>query len=495
MNIERAQPMLLLLGGLLLVATGCQVPLTDSGQYLACTPDLECREGYECRLVDEQYACVPSDSNVGTELDAGGMDTEDTTTDVSEDGSTDDVTEEDTNGGDTLSCPQDCDADGLVCNDATGECVACVVDGDCGDAVCFESPNGAAENACVECRSDEQCGAESFCDLGNEPAEAKCVPKDAKWFLERLAQEYRRTACEATFSDECAPTLTTFFVANRAPSKSECLEYGVDYFTEQSDLYVEMSRAANSGKYEPSWFDLDVAEQCLTDIAAELGEATCTSTFDNLPEACKSAIRGTVDSGPCFNQFMCPEGGYCDLATDSVCGGTCKPAAFPEEGQACSVDDPCDPTKDLVCVRYDNTRECVEKHSQATDESCAGAAGAQACGPGLICQRFGQPLELECKEYHLVGPDESCSSDLDLCEPGLSCAGASGDPICVPIPTSGDACDAMIECGLGSYCNGTDCVAELGLNEICSGGGLCEPGLVCSSSGRCVQQDDLDPPC
>jgi hypothetical protein len=487
--------MLLLLGGLLLVATGCQVPLTDSGQYLACTPDLECREGYECRLVDEQYACVPSDSNVGTELDAGGMDTEDTTTDVSDDGSTEDVTDEDTNQGDASPCSQDCDAQGLVCDDSTGKCVACLVDRDCGDGVCFESPNGAADNACVECRSDEQCGSESFCDLG----QAQCVPKDAKWFLERLAEEYRRTACEATFSDQCAPTLTTFFVANRAPSKSECLEYGVDYFTEQSELYVEMLGAAKSGEYEASWFDLDAAGQCLAEIADQLGEATCTSTFDNLPEACKLAIRGTEDSGPCFNQFMCPEGGYCDFATDSVCGGTCSPAEFPEEGQACSVDDPCDPTKDLVCVRReDDATRCFEKYSQDTDGTCAGASegqAGQACRPGLDCQPVNDFGDAECKPYVLVGQNESCSSDSELCEPGLYCAGGAGASICVPIPTSDDVCDDMIECALGSYCNGTKCVPELGLNENCSGGGLCEPGLVCSSSGRCVQQDELDPPC
>ena len=81
---------LVLLG---LTAVGCDIPLSESGQYFACD-DGECREDYECRLVEGDKACVPINSDVGEPLDAGDMDTSsDTAQDVEEDTAVDSATD------------------------------------------------------------------------------------------------------------------------------------------------------------------------------------------------------------------------------------------------------------------------------------------------------------------------------------------------------------------------------------------------------------------
>ncbi len=68
------------------------------------------------------------------------------------------------------TCTDECPGQSLVCNDATGQCVECMVDDDC-----IGNPSGdrcdTETNICVECLSDDDCDDCEFCDLDTNSCE------------------------------------------------------------------------------------------------------------------------------------------------------------------------------------------------------------------------------------------------------------------------------------------------------------------------------------
>lgn len=101
---------------------------------------------------------------------------------------------------------------GDVCDEASGSCVACLGDGDCGDDVCLVDAADSANNECVGCVDSEDCsGALGTCDEENhecvgclmdsdcdDPAMAKCDTG-----TNTCVECDSSTQCEGTGENEC----------------------------------------------------------------------------------------------------------------------------------------------------------------------------------------------------------------------------------------------------------------------------------------------------
>ncbi|MGM0558206.1 MAG: hypothetical protein ACQEVA_17610 [Myxococcota bacterium] len=464
--------------------SGCEVPLTDDGQYLACTPSLECRNGYECRLVENKHACVPTDSAVGASLDAGGMDAEeDVEEDIEEDTEPGD-TQGDTNDADTTdssddasACPDGC-PDDLLCDEESGSCVECIDNEHCAEGIC-------SENACVECTAEGGCTEEQTCVIPtDEPASAQCMTGGS--FLEWVQEASQVSACEAAFSTECTPTEFIRFHAGLAPDLQSCLNHDPDHFVADNYFYQRLDEAWNSGQTQ---FNGEAAAECMQAVGENLGADSCRTMYDKIPQVCFSVLRPPADrSGQeCINMFNCPDGEVCKYTNDTC--GTCSDDTV-QSGQPCNSPSDCDISKGLICG---SEGTCVEWYSKTSNESCF---EQEECAVGYTCY-FGSSGS-SCTPVEAKQEREPCDYELEVCEGGTAC---SGDPsICKEVlPIDGDCSDGA-ECALGLFCNFDtgkckEHVSPGGPCDISVNGDQCGPGHFCDTPdnenmGTCTPYDE-----
>jgi len=166
------------------------------------------------------------------------------------------------------------------------------------------------------------------------------------------------------------------------------------------------------------------------------------------------------------------------------------------DGGACvSAGDPCTAPR-LVCDANAEANGACSCEGDATCDDGLYCNGMETCGPDGSCQSSGNPCE----------PFEVCNETLDRCEcdgnddcpeDGIFCNGeeicvagecmSAGDPCAVPTPVcieevAACLCGTDADCSDDIFCNG---------EETCNERGICEfVRPPCKSSAHCVEQDD-----
>jgi hypothetical protein len=268
----------------------------------------------------------PSDNN---DNNGDGDDAGDTMMSDAEDGGEDVVdTGGDTEGDaedvetDVSACAEACTGETPYCDEASGECVACLGDDDCSAGVCTES------GACVACEENGDCASGEVCYLD--------------------ADDAGNNACVTCVEGEgCAPD-TVCVVDEGDPSANVCAECGGD-----GDCDGVCDEGGDS---DPS---NNVCVGCLEDADCTDATASTCNTSTNTCEACATNddCTGIAD------------GEVCDTSGAS---GVCVECLVGEEG-ACSSGE-CDP----------DTNECVSR-TTGTKMACEQCSADDECAPYHHC--------------------------------------------------------------------------------------------------------------
>lgn len=190
--------------------------------------------------------------------------------------------------------------------------------------------------------------------------------------------------------------------------------------------------------------------------------------------ACSVALRtvcGAVEGEPCGDSLECAPGLVCDGYTSGApfagCRThtrTCRPVERGTLGGPCQRDGcASDGGEPLICV------------SDVCRRASAGAPAAT-----------GEP----CGVWRTIGSDEAFFA---RCAPGLACADATSEPVCVTPTGAGESCDGLHDvCAAGSRCVAGACVAypEPGVGAPCDAYpvGDCGAGMACEHE-TCVTAD------
>ncbi len=243
--------------------------------------------------------------------------------------SAEDADEDGSGEVDAGPCGGDCAAPTPVCEESSGECVACVGDDDCTDGVCADDNTCVAclgdgdcdegvcdtdANACVECVDDAQCDGETpACDVDNNEC-VQCVEhaQCAEVGASACGDDNTCQACAA--SEECGHLDDT-------PATNNCTNTPV----------------ATLGTCEP----------CKADSECEPDHRCVPMEFDGQ----------ALDDGFCLQQASSgcerPYGGgivsresLSGAAADSYCGiaeslTSCAAVLDLKDGESCSSDDQC----------------------------------------------------------------------------------------------------------------------------------------------------------
>jgi hypothetical protein len=192
-----------------------------------------------------------------------------------------------------------------------------------------------------------------------------------------------------------------------------------------------------------------VDQNALAACVAAYGAAATACTITSVYAACKGVFVGTQTEGqPCggaskFGAVECkPVNGSAAChwehgTSDPTTTGTCVDIPRGRSGDECS----------MTCLKEDT---CIV-------DMIGGSA----------------PFPVACFE-----------------EDGLYCSVAANPPVCKPIVRLGDACTWDIDpCGSDNYCGWTanTCQPASKLGESCADS-ACAKGLVCETSGKCVEQ-------
>lgn len=276
--------------------------------------------------------------------------------------------------------------------------------------------------------------------------------------IEDLPAKLAESYCAA--QKQCAPFFFQIFFADR-----DCTATATEQFREAS--FNQLQSAVDAGKVE---YDGKLAQQCLTEIS----EGSCSVLDNNMPDTCRRALTGTVETGgDCDIDGECSGLSRCEI-TGGACPGKCQPRA--NAGVACTKDGDC--ALGLTCAAV--TGRCAAPAAEGAP--CEGGSAVD-CAAGLICigNDDDQKREGVCKTGQNVltkKVGEAC--DLQQgpwCETGLSCAVDSFENLmltttCHAPAASGGDCALGIpsECPTGEYCPLS--ALDLGLGKLKA---KCEP--------------------
>lgn len=264
------------------------------------------------------------------------------------------------------------------------------------------------------------------------------------------------------------------------------------------DDFASLSQAVADGRAK---YDGTKIQACASAIEA-LGCA-----IDQAPEACVSALDGTVAVGDdCTRDYECKGSDtYCKVG--SSCPGTC--AQRESAGAGCSDDDHC--AVGLKCT----LGKCAAPATAG--QACGGSAGTE-CAMGLLCSggddgEVGTCLDVDTAFSAKEGED--CFTNAKFCELELRCTVEGYDPVaqaviakCRKPVAAGAACNPGFPdpCPTGQYCSrpsatsfdGT-CSASPTAGQPCASDlsnepAICAPGLACDG-GTCRALQNLGGPC
>jgi len=244
-----------------------------------------------------------------------------------------------------------------------------------------------------------------------------------------------------------------------------CLEiYAGVYESMQANIQRFIDRGTVS-------FDAARAPGCYD----ELAQTHC----EELLPACTAMFVGQVPAGSaCSDSLECVSGGYCNrqLGCPGVCEDRLPPGAPCDYG-TCAVGESCSP-------------EGVCELPQPNGEPCAAFANCLSnyCDNDSVCAEA--PVNFATAE------GQPCEWPYE-CQPNLYCDLDLAEPVCVPAPELGEACNAgsvAIVCASGAYC-GVDGVCL----ERIPVGGRCEKPDECATfvcdAGVCQEHSLFGEPC
>jgi cysteine-rich repeat protein len=328
---------------------------------------------------------------------------------------------------------------GQVCHPDDGVCVGCVDDDDCEDAefctetLCKPDVCEAGTAACADAATRKVCAAN-----GSVWSEAKC-PEGQTCLGGACAQQVCTPGVKACAEGEnglatCNDSGTAWNLADACPSGSTCKEAVC-----QSHVCTPSSQKCNAAG------GLDT---CAAD-GLSLASGPCPATRDGKAQSC--VVKDGVDV--CAAQ-VCPAGtSYCDQGKAMACAGDGMSSNLVAD---CSQPGP--DGKPRVCLNGG----CVAAACKAGDKLCADAATLATCkssGDGW--------------DKTACGANQGCDAGACLsliCAPGVaSCAGQKAE-LC---NGSGTAKALVEDCGTKKVCQSGACKAK-----------VCTPGMVQCQGGQ-----------
>jgi len=282
----------------------------------------------------------------------------------------------------------------------------------------------------------------SFCALFTACGGSSEFTTGGSVAIEELPTELGRALCQA--QEDCAPFFYSIAFANL-----DCTALLSQRLEEASLSQIQAAVAAKTVTY-----DATLARSCVSAVST----GACGVLDNQLPDACRQALTGTVASGgACDIDAQCAGSSRCQV-DGNTCPGTCAPLA--SAGVACEKDGDC--AFGLICSKA--TTHCTKP--AALGESCQGGSATQ-CAAGLLC--IGNDDEQmsagKCSTTAatlIKKEGERC--DLQQgpwCTTGLSCVVESYSlqeqtlsASCHPIAAAGGECGLGIpgDCPAGQYC-------------------------------------------
>jgi hypothetical protein len=450
-------------------------------------------------------ACGDSGTTTEPAPDTVVADTIDTTGDVTQSDSTDDV------AGDTTD--QD-----VVKPEGRDLCAPCVANVQCAgapDAVCVDfGKDGAFCGA--KCAVDKDCADGYGCADAKDVTGAavkQCVPKDG-------------AVCKCSEAAIAAGWDTTCFAAdaqgvNKCTGTRKCEAAGLTACSAKAPTAEICDGLDNDCNAATDDVSCDDSNQCTEDSCAG-------------KDGCKNAVKtGTcnADDSLCTNGDYCTKAAKCEPGptlecndknpcTDDICDPakgcvfTNNTASCDADGDACTVADTC---KDGACVKGEvKTCEtgdpCLSGSCDKTSGDCLTAARPDGtpCDDASACTMKDVCLAADATSStcggELIDCDDKDACSADSCDPLLGCKHANLDgPVC----DDGDACTEQDACKVGK-CSGTAvdsatvcddkdpctvdaCVPSKGCvhdpagadGVACDDGNPCTPGDKCTS-GTCI---------
>lgn len=270
------------------------------------------------------------------------------------------------------------------------------------------------------------------------------------------------TACGTTEDEPSAVPLSQVpakYAAALCDAYAACVGPLLDVYTPGEDCTVRtadviedefraVERAVEAGRIE---YDGTKLQACLDEIQ----QRSCETLLEREPEACRDALRGTIEQGgDCSLSEECEGSQFCSF--EQQCPGKCMPLQL--SGGACQSDGQCD--SGLVCSEA--TERCVEPAGPG--DRCGG--DEPECAPGYFCKGANEEQNTSgnCRTYEDVfaaGTGAACDILAnDWCEPGLSCAlqSISADftleATCVAKVSNGAACRVAVpdQCPADEFC-------------------------------------------
>ncbi|QED31086.1 hypothetical protein FRD00_03645 [Persicimonas caeni] len=277
---------------------------------------------------------------------------------------------------DSGPCGQTCAHPTPVCDEASGECVACLRDGDCTIGICSPS------NECVDCYEDGQCHS-AVCDVGA----GKCVECLSDGHCDAPG------AAKCSASNECVP----------CDDDSQCAS-------------VDGAGVCAGG----------TCVECTVDDETACGEYSC----DPATNTCTQTERGTVGTcgkckadSECVANHACIEmnfdgtalpDGYCLKTVSSGCS---RPYGAVVITRASVSGAP----EDSYCGIVESMTTCEAVVDLVQDTSCASNADCGVSGQDDgRCEQVGT-LTDRCSYACSLGAQ---------CPGSISCGGPTGDKYC-----------------------------------------------------------------
>lgn len=349
---------------------------------------------------------------------------------------------------------------------ADGRCVECATASDCSAL----EPYCTADGLCAECEDESDCsGLAPACDAGQCRSCSDTTCTDEERLRELLALH-----CATAIEHEGISDIFEAFEALYCSDRPELFV-----------IYDYLKGAVRAGRIA-----LDEAR------FPECGRQAPLGLTDS--EACRLAMRGTVDDGGiCALPLECLSG-RCEVPSAS-CAGTCVPRDG--AGVTCSDDDACE--AGLICL------DTICQMPPPEGGTCTGR-----CAEGLFCdaRRVCEPRrdvggacrgigiggdcldELACRSNRCAAPPiagETCWPEyLPRCAEGLRCVRTT----CRAPSPAGTSCASTIECESGARCHEGVCRMIVVPGEACEPGDPCALGTGCHD-GRCRPLPDLGEPC
>lgn len=353
--------------------------------------------------------------------------------------------------------PCACDAANGTCDDCTSQ-ARCVADSDCyslGVDACLQNPNcelvasGGSAGEGVRCEVCDAAGNCQPCD-GTEPApppsDVVCVP--------RVSDGTCLTDIDCGAGEVCQPSVVCGSGCEPSPDGGDDVCY--------QECWNERGYCVPS---TTSCYELP-PELCIDDPRCELTESA-GMPCDCLPEDPNCGCDAPLVP------VCVPRAGLCQVDTDCLTGQHC------EWVESCP---PCDPSSGFGCAApcYAEGR-CVDGPPPPmqcyVDTDCL---AGQACVEVSVCE---------------VCPDQPVPAPGGDPAPPAPCdATCYVENVCA---WAGDSCYSDQECGLGAFCDFTQC-GGAGNLVACPGtcvplgpSGLCQADEQCATGERCAVELDI----